>query len=207
MKKTTKKEENLGLESRQNTNEKQCYNCNAKIIDIGHSLKTNKDGVVKLCNKCYENMSKTLHMQSKGINYALAIILGLTLGLIGALIWFGVVVITKWQIGLIAVAVGWLAGYGVYVGSGSKRSVGLQIISAIVALFSILIGEFLIMNHYARQYLIEEGYAITSYFLNPIAVMETVFSSLGQDPLTILFWGIAAWVAYTAARPLKFKKS
>ena len=203
MKKTIKKVENIELGTRQKLNEKMCHNCSVKISGTSHSIKTNEGRLMELCNKCYENLAKASNMQSKDINTALAVIFGLALGIIGALIWFGAVVITKWQIGLVAIAVGWLAGFGVHIGSGKKRAVSLQIISAIVAFISILFGQYLITNHFVHQILIEKMNWQGGYFLNPIIIIETVFSSLAEAPMTILFLGIATWVAYTIARPLK----
>src|SRR3989338_2587138 len=70
---------------------------------------------------------KGIDLQSAGANVPLAIVLGFIFGIIGAFIWFGFVVVTKWQFGLVAVIVGLLVGYGVLIGSGKKRSKKLQI--------------------------------------------------------------------------------
>jgi len=210
MKKTTKesKKEESAVEviKMEYSNKGVCSNCNTKISGKKHTIEGKGNKLMELCDKCYQKIDSALKMQSKGTNYPLAIIFGLIFGIVGAFIWFGAVVITKWQVGLIAVIAGLLTGWGVSIGAGRKKSVNLQILSAIIALISILFGEYLIMNHYARQYLIEQGYVITSYFGNLFLIMEFVFSSISKDPLTLLFWGIAVWVAYSIPRPLKLKK-
>lgn len=145
-------------------------------------------------------------MEKANINYPLAIILGLIFGIIGGIIWFGVVVLTKWQFGLIAVIAGYLSGLGVYLGSGKKKGVNLQIISCLLAFISIMIGEYLITNHFTYKYLIEQGYQVTGYLLSPIKIMPIVFTSLKDDPLTLLFWGIAVYAAFFITKPVKLRK-
>lgn len=191
---------------KQVNNDKICHNCGSKLTNLGHNIVGKEGKMLKLCDKCHDGIQVALSKQSKGANYPMAIIVGLALGIIGALIWFGAVVITKWQVGLVALVAGYLAGLGVFIGSGKRRSINLQILSAVIALASILFGEYLIANHFARDLLISEGYFVGSYFLNPLGVLEIMFISITRDLLTLVFWGIAVWVGYTVAKPLKLHK-
>src|SRR3989338_2327185 len=113
MKKTAAKSAQANLSSEAASRKPDvCNNCNSKIMGKAHHVKVKDGGIADLCNRCYENINKAISTQSKDINYPLAITYGLAFGIVGALIWFGAVVITQWQIGLVAIAVGWLAGFG-----------------------------------------------------------------------------------------------
>lgn len=139
-------------------------------------------------------------------SYLTSIILGLFFGIIGSLIWFGAVILTEYQIGFVAIGVGWLVGFGILLGSGKKKSNKLLAIGIIVSFLSILFGEYLIANYYLVQYLIEEGIISSFTLLNPFNVILVVFELIPEDPLTLLFWGIAVWFTYSYLKPPKIDK-
>lgn len=185
--------------------QKICDNCHAKIN--GEVFQLAREGKkFNACRSCYDKIISTADKEKTDINYFSAAALGLAGGFIGSLLWFGIVILTKYQLGIVAIAVGYLVGLGVVYGAGKKKSKHLQFISCVIALLAILFGEYLINNYFAHQYLAQEGYEATSYFLNPIAIMEIVFSSLKEDFLTIVFWAIAVYSAYFVAKPVKIVK-
>ncbi|MBI2548400.1 hypothetical protein HYW21_03545 [Candidatus Woesearchaeota archaeon] len=131
-------------------------------------------------------------------NHALgsAIVWGLGFSLLGAVLWFAVVVLTEFQFGIVAIGVGYLVGYGVYQGSHHRMNLSVRIISVILALFSLIIAEYLIANHYIHQALVED-YAYTgSYFLAIGPTFSIMLEGLIADPLTFLFWAIALYAAF-----------
>lgn len=190
------------MEDTKSDKENICQNCKTKVKGNLHKITDNKK-YLDVCEKCRDSIMGEVEAQSKNVKYFPAILLGVVLGLVGAVLWFLSVIITKYELGIVALGVGFLVGYGISKGAGKKKSRNLQIISAIIALISILIGEYLITNHYAYQYLIQGGYAVKSYFLNPVAVIKVTIDSIKSDPLTLLFWGIAVWFAYTIPKPKK----
>jgi hypothetical protein len=185
--------------------EKYCSNCKKKITGEPNRV-TDENVTLDLCNECYNKIQDDINKTTKDINYLMAVFLGIVFGILGAFLWFIVVVLTKYQLGIVAIGVGFLVGYGVSIGAGKKKSLSLQIISMILAFISIIIGEYLILNHYSRQYLLEQGYKLSGYFLNPIIIIKDVFLNIKQDPLTLLFWGIAIYFAYAFIKPLKIRK-
>ena len=185
--------------------ENVCSNCSTKLTGESKRVVTKEGGIAELCFKCHDNIEKALHMQSKDVNYPLAIGLGVIAGIIGAFIWYGIVVLTQWQFGLIALVIGYLVGFGVMIGAGRRRSVGLQVASSLIALGSIIFGEVLITSHYVVQAIAEQGTKVGFFDLDLGKVISLTFEVLGEDPLTLLFWGIAVWVAFGIPKPAKLR--
>lgn len=80
-----------------------------------------------------------------------AILYGVAAALIGSGAWYAVVVVTDYKLGLVAVAVGWLVGKGVLLGAGNRGSRALQFVGGLLAFAALFLGEYLIVNHFARQ--------------------------------------------------------
>jgi hypothetical protein len=122
------------------------------------------------------------------------------LGIPAALLWFGITVLSGWQIGLVAVGVGYLVGFGTLIGSEKRTGIKLQLLSALVSLVTIIFGEYLITNHYVHEALNELGVVVSSYFINPTWVIESLFEVIKEDPITLLFWGIAVYVGFSVPK-------
>lgn len=105
-------------------------------------------------------------------------------------IWYAVVALSGWQIGFIAIGVGWLVAQGTLFGAGGRASIPLVASSAVFTLLALAVGEYLIIYHFVSQ---ELG---SIELLMPIEFMvEVVIASLQADPLTLLFWAIALFAA------------
>lgn len=77
-------------------------------------------------------------------------IAGLAAALIGASLWAVVTVLTEYQIGWMAVAIGCLVGLGVrYFGKGMSKTFGIM--GAVLALFGCLLGNLLSAIGFAAQ--------------------------------------------------------
>lgn len=130
------------------------------------------------------------------------ILVGALAGALATAIWYAVVVITGWQVGLVAIAVGWLVGQGVMLGARGRVSMALVAASGLLALLALAVSEYLILFHFITQLMGTEG----ANLIQPIDFMATlVIESLLADPLTLLFWVIALFQAvaipYRALRP------
>ena len=125
-------------------------------------------------------------------------------GAIGAVLatalWYGVVAITNWQIGLVAIAVGFIVGQAVVFGAGRHPSIMLVPISVAFTLVSLVVSEYLIARHFlgiaAAEMAAETGIPAAEFeavFSSPIELLRV---SLEGEPLTLLFWAIAGWEAF-----------
>jgi hypothetical protein len=125
-------------------------------------------------------------------------------GAIGAVLatalWYGVVAITNWQIGIIAVAVGFIVGQGVVFGAGRHPSIALVPISVVFTLVSLVVSEYLIARHLlgiaAAEISAEFGVSIAEVEAEFASPIELLRFSLESEPITLLFWAIAGWEAF-----------
>lgn len=135
---------------------------------------------------------------------------GVVGGAIGAVLatglWYGVVAITNWQVGIVAIAVGFIVGQGVVLGAGRHPSILLVPISLAFTLVSLVVSEYLIANHFYSTAVAEiaaemglsvgEVSDIADLAGLPQTPIELIRFSLESDPITLLFWAIAGWEAF-----------
>ena len=118
---------------------------------------------------------------------------GLLAAVLATAVWYGVVAVTQYQIGL--VAVGFIVGYGVVLGASRRGSVVLVAVSVILTALALVISEYLIVAHFVGQELAAEGVTI-ELLQPPDFIVSVVMDSLQADPLTLAFWAIALFQAF-----------
>ena len=135
---------------------------------------------------------------------------GVVGGAIGAVLatglWYAVVAMTNWQVGIVAIAVGFIVGQGVVLGAGRHPSILLVPISLAFTLVSLVVSEYLIANHFYNAAVAEiaaemglsvgEVSDIAGLAGLPQTPIELIRFSLESDPITLLFWAIAGWEAF-----------
>jgi hypothetical protein len=135
-------------------------------------------------------------------------------GAIGAVLatalWYGVVTVTHWQIGWVAVAVGFVVAQGVVLGAGRHPSILLVPVSIAFTAVALVVSEYFIARFLINEGLAEvqsllgttgyEGmemdYAAFLAWFQSATPIDIVRDSLESDPLTLLFWAIAGWEAF-----------
>ncbi|HKJ37723.1 MAG TPA: hypothetical protein VJ972_03030 [Anaerolineales bacterium] len=125
--------------------------------------------------------------------------------LVSAAIWGAVTYITEYQIGWLAIGIGFLVGIAVkFFGKGKTPIYG--IISAAFALIGCALGNLLFYSGFIAR---EEGAAFLEVFFfflfSPAATIE-IFS-IAFDFMDILFYGLAAWVGYSTALDIRRKRA
>jgi hypothetical protein len=131
---------------------------------------------------------------------------GLVGGAIGAVLatalWYGVVAVTEWQVGLVAIAVGFIVGQAVVFGASGRGSVLLVAASLGLTLAALVTSEYLIANHFYNQamaeFAAETGVSVAEVqaFLPSMSPVELVRLSIESEPITLLFWAIAGYEAF-----------
>ena len=119
---------------------------------------------------------------------------GLVAAILATAVWYGVVAVSGFQVGIVAIAVGFLVGQGVVIGARRHGSVLLVALSAALTLLALVVAEYLILAHFAGQQLAAEGLAI-EVVQPPDFVISVVTESVQSDPLTLVFWAIALFQA------------
>ena len=125
---------------------------------------------------------------------SMAVLGGLIASIVAALLWAIITYATKFQIGFMAIGVGFLVGYAVnYFGKGITTTFG--IVGAAFSLFGCILGNILTTIIAAS---LQEGVpfsAILMAFLtNPAIVAEILKETF--SPIDLLFYGIAVYEGY-----------
>ena len=124
--------------------------------------------------------------------------------LVGAIVWGAVTYFTEYQIGWMAIGVGFLVGLAVkFFGKGKSMIFGVS--SAILALIGCLLGNLLFYSGVIAK---EESVAFLEVFffflLSPVAAVELF--TLAFDFMDILFYGFAAYAGFSTALDIRKKR-
>ena len=111
----------------------QCAACNQPIDQTYYAV-----GNKLVCPACRDKIVGATPAGSRAGRLSKAALFGIGAGLLGALIWFAVRKITHYEIGLIAVLLGWMVGKAVRTGSGNLGGRGYKVLA--VALTYMAIG-------------------------------------------------------------------
>lgn len=129
---------------------------------------------------------------TKSSNPILSIILGLALGIVGAAIWALITKVTGYNLGIIAIVVGFLVAFGFRLG-GLTSNMTMGIIAAVIAFFSVLLGNvFTIFMQVADYFDVSllEVVQLFDYAKLPEVILES------SSPIDLLFYFIALSTAF-----------
>jgi hypothetical protein len=76
---------------------------------------------------------------------------GVVAAVLASAIWYGVVAVSHYELGIVAIAVGFIVGQGVVLGARRRASMLLVVISPILTLLALAISEYLIVAHFVGQ--------------------------------------------------------
>ena len=181
-----------------------CQRCQAQIPE-GQEIRVRGkrwgDANAIYCAECVLDIEQQFQAETRNPDPLFAALVGLSAAVVGILIWYGLVIITNYQLGFAAAGIGWLVGVAVVLGAGRKRGPSLQAISIAITLVALVIGQWLILRYFAIQALAELGFKEIPLLLPLDAMLDLVITSIGKDLLTLVFWAIALWAAFaTPAR-------
>jgi hypothetical protein len=171
-----------------------CSACGVPVLpeQAGIVAGSRASGPLTLCPDCVQRSEALFLSETEDANLGSAIALGLGAGLLSALVWFAVVALTGYQLGIVAVGIGWLVAQAVMLGSGGKRGGALPWISMGVTVLAMLLSEYFIIRHFLVQILAEdEGIAGVPLVLPPGLIAELVIEGVKSEPLTVVFWAVA----------------
>ena len=134
-------------------------------------------------------------------NLLLGLIGGGIAMLVGAAIWGAITYFTEYQISWMAVGVGFLVGTAIQF-FGKGKSVTFGISGAALSLIGCLLGNLVFYSGFIAR---EEGYPFLELFLflltTPAAALEVFVMAF--DFMDLLFYGLAAYVGFSAAMDIK----
>lgn len=125
-------------------------------------------------------------------NFPLAIIAGLLAAALGAAIWAGFTVITEYQVGVIAIGVGFLVAFSIRF-AGKGLSIKFQILGALLSLLGCAVGNFFTICYYIAQ---NESLGLFEVLtlINPAAIPELMTSTFSA--MDVVFYGIAIYEGF-----------
>jgi hypothetical protein len=179
----------------------QCASCKAPVRDVYWGLRGH--GV---CTACKEKLSAALTGKGEGAPNVPQILTGLAFGLgaaiVGALAWGAISAATGYNLGLVAVLVGWLVGTAVRKGAKERRGVGLGIMAMVLVYLSVGTSElayFFMSGHLKGD--------ISALLSNPrlllLIVRVPVLEAMGGDIIGVAINSFAIWQAWKMTRPIK----
>ncbi len=137
----------------------------------------------------------TSGLASRDDNLPLALIGGLVAAGIGAAIWAAVTVATGYQIGWMAVGVGFLVGIAIRK-TGNGRTMVFGIAGALLALVGCIAGNLLAMvGFFAKES--SASFLATLNQLDPPAAVNLLVAT--ASPMDLLFYGIAVYEGFKLA--------
>ena len=184
-----------------------CAMCKKKgTTDEFITMQDNKGQDLYLCLDCKAKANEMLKAETANPNFLLAVVVGAAGALLGGLVWYFVAMATGKEIGYISLGLGYLIGFGVYLGSGKKRGIQLQILSAALAIVAIIVTEKFIFDSVVNDYIKNnpsEFSGITSGQTFSVSFFEPEFWQNLVSPIGLLIYAIGIFLAFRFCRPRK----
>jgi hypothetical protein len=132
-----------------------------------------------------------IHPASMG----LAVAAGIGAAVAGAILWAVVTVLSEYELGVMAIAVGYMVGKAI-IGVAKHGNNTLGVIGAVCSLFGCLLGNLLSAVGFASEALHRSYFDVLSH-LNPEAVVRLFSATFGA--MDLLFYAIAIYEGYRFA--------
>lgn len=101
-----------------------CSNCKSRIGESYHMLNQ-----AVLCERCRRTLQREWESGSGAGRFGRALLFGTGAAILGSLIYFAVLALTGYEVGLIAIVVGWLVGRAVKKGSHERGGRKYQVLA------------------------------------------------------------------------------
>jgi hypothetical protein len=163
------------------------------------------------CRSCYASLRAELEQvaraMSSDIHYGNAAAGALLGGAAGVLLWWGFTVLTQISFGLVALAIGFLVGYGTVRFAGGKRSAELQALSVSVSLVSFFCASYLVNMTFINRALARQGDHFRIVF--PPDSVEAAYRVLAVNfgLMDVVFLAIVLYQAWKIPRPIALPSS
>lgn len=109
-----------------------CSACNAPIKTYYYHV----DGLA-VCAKCKQSAERSAKSQRGGGALLKAFLLGGLAAVLGAAIYYGVIAITNFEIGLVAILIGFMVGFGVRMGAAGGGGRRYQVMALVLTYFAV----------------------------------------------------------------------
>lgn len=139
------------------------------------------------CERCVAQLQDEVAAKQAGAaSLPLAVVGTLVGALVAAVVWAGIAIATDYEIGYVAILVGFLAGKGAVIATGGAHGRTLQVIAVAGSVIGLLLAKYAIFAHEVKTYVLEEygeaiGYLDTrtmQLFTEALTEMTSLFDLL-----------------------------
>lgn len=184
----------------------KCSHC-GKDIPAGeqYTFKGKDGNDLNFCSDCKAIIDQELVQETQNIPYFKAILGGLVGAFLGGLLWFVIELVTGYQIGYVAIGVGYLVLQGIGRASGHKKGTKLQIMGLILTLLAIVGAQYALGVYYIMPEAVKEFPHDSYLFQLSVSLLAagTSFFSYAVSPIGLFIWGIALYIVYRGLKPVK----
>lgn len=131
-------------------------------------------------------------LEPENASAPLAILVSTAAAVLGAIVWAAVTVATNFQIGWMAIGVGFLVGLSVRQ-FGRGTTLGFRVIGAALALIGCVLGNLLTVSHFAAA---ANGVTIFDVVSQLDMARSIELLTIGFAPMDILFYVLAVYAGY-----------
>ena len=114
---------------------------------------------------------------------------GLVAAIAGAIAWMLIVIVSDYEVGIVAWAIGALAGFAVLLATAGRRGPALQAVAVVAALIGILLGKYLtfwwVVRDEAEQFGVASDFGVLS---------SNTFDLFREELGTVFSWYDLLWV-------------
>jgi hypothetical protein len=171
-----------------------CAACNRALTDSYHTVNAKL-----LCEACRRRLESAWTSGAGAANFGRAFIFGLGAAAVGAGIYYAVLALTGYEIGLIAILVGFIVGRAVAVGSGGRGGLRYQV-TAVALTYCSIVATYVPLI--AKGGASEAGPLALFLMALVLPVMEP-FLSAGNGIIGLLIIGFALFEAGRQTRGVK----
>ena len=149
------------------------------------------------CRPCAEEVANEVADKQAGAGSVPMAAIGGALGAgLGAAVWAGISIATDFEIGYVAVLVGFLAGMGVKLLSGGAHGTPLQVVAVVFAIVGLVLAKYVIFANAFSEVVLESYDVQVGWFAPETreAFMEFAGEMFGGfDLLWVFLAATAAW--------------
>ena len=131
---------------------------------------------------------------------------GVLAALVGGIVWGLIVIVSDYEVGIVAWGIGLLAGFLVVRFAGGRKGLPLQAIAIVSSLVGIVIGKYIAYVYFLKEFVREQ---IGDEAADDISYFDGDVISLFRDDLSDVFGGfdllwaaLAVFTAWRLTRPL-----
>jgi len=148
-----------------------------------------------ICESCRTVIEEQWNANSSVSRFPVAVLWGVGAAALGAGLYFGFTAIAKFELSLIAIAVGYIVGRAVRAGSGGRGGVPYQLLAVFLTYSAIVFSYgFLIVRD-------SDAIALNS-FISLIPLLYTLpFQNVGGNILGLVIIGIGLYEAWVLNKP------